>query len=240
MGSPRKRPPRVPKPKPLPTPPTPQDWDRPSLPATGDDSQDAIYLSVGRALTAWERLEGVLGLIFIRAIGQSYFSGMPALRAYGTITSFSGRYEMLTAAIEAAIFEKKNNPLNPIAENSDELRDVENAANILSRIKSFSARRNEIAHGIVDKHPGDKSIAGLFGQKPEFGWVLQPSEYATTKKELRRGGILIPAIQEPRYYYTAQQIDRFTSKFEQLLSDARTYLKVFTRLLDDASSEEEM
>src|SRR5205085_1041102 len=79
----------------------PKPWDVPARPATADFSEQ-IYFSVGKALSNWELVEQQLGEMFSMFI-QSPVSGAtplgePAIRAYGSVVSFSSRADMLEAA----------------------------------------------------------------------------------------------------------------------------------------------
>jgi hypothetical protein len=140
----RSKQPRQKKAPPPPTPKTPKPSDQlPWLPE-GEAQADSIHLAVGRALHTWELMESALARIF-GALVQSRAEG--ALRAYGSVVSFSGRKDMLTMAFEC--YPKKDDPI------------ASAFPNLLDEIKEFSARRNEIAHGIAKEFYSHE-----FGKQP--------------------------------------------------------------------------
>jgi hypothetical protein len=94
---------------------------------------------VGLSLSKWEYLEGQLGLLYACLVDAKYASS-PALRAYGVIGSFSTRIDMLKEAVFAFFFGKKKDDL------------CKSVIELLETARSFSARRNEIAHGIVQPY----------------------------------------------------------------------------------------
>lgn len=211
MGTPRKRPVRIKTPPPPPTPPKSNPWDRPrQLPAHGDLERDTTYLSVGRALSHWERFEAYLAMIYTETIGVRPGQDIPALRAYGAIISFSGRAEMVEEATKAFFFMRPNPGLHS---RFDEL--VEMA-------RGYSARRNDLAHGVVDYHP---AYYATDHEETSRGHVLLPSEYATKKRVLHSVG-LSPVGQIPLYYYGSEHIDGYAIGFRVLRTRAAAYLQL--------------
>jgi hypothetical protein len=213
MGTPRKRPIRQKKPPKPKTPKQRRDWDRPVLPTTGDADQDTTFAAIGRALSAWEALEGALGHIFAATLGVPWYSEMPTLRAYGAVASFSGRADMLNAAIEASFFGKTAVADRMVKAGLERL---------IERAIGFSGRRNDIAHGVVGEHPHYYSGTGaLFSGPQTLGFVLLPSYFATGKRKLAVGGLITPVVQAPVYYYSSREMMVFTEHFLRLDGEAR-------------------
>jgi hypothetical protein len=87
--------------------PMPNPWDIPDWRTTAEQSQDALYLEVGRALSAWEGVEQALADIFAILVGAPHWperDRAPALRAFGTIIGFLARIGMLEAATQAYFY----------------------------------------------------------------------------------------------------------------------------------------
>lgn len=140
------------KPRPPPTPKTPRPWDAPPPPEKGDEDSDVLYAAIGRALSEWEHLEEELARIFSSLVVGG--EGTAAERSYGAVATFRGRMDMIEAAAEAFFF------LYP-----DDRSSLGNDLHVLiTSARSFGARRNEIAHGIVrhNVRTGDWALIGLF------------------------------------------------------------------------------
>jgi hypothetical protein len=143
---------------------------------------------------------------------------LPALRAYGSVISFSGRAEMISAATLTMFFVRPNPALQ------------KEAKDLLDKAIGFSGRRNDIAHGYVDHHPAYYSKT----MDAALGFVLFPSEFATKKRRLATGGLIIPTYQTPLYYYNSEEILVFTLHFRKLAVDARNYLLALRKFLKEA------
>ena len=191
--------PRVKKPPPPPTPKQPAPWDIPPIPIVGDISDDAIFTAVGVALSQWEYFEGYLGEIYAFLIGSA-LQTTPAMRSYGAISSFSSRVDMIKAA--AAAYFTTNNK-----EPSEELKIL------LERAKSFSLRRNDIAHGIVQPftHPS--------GLQPRT-YALLPSRHATRRRRIEYNLEVSRFDSVHEYAYTSNEIKYFGSCFSSLANEA--------------------
>jgi hypothetical protein len=113
-----------------------QPWEVPDLPTHGDQSKDDTFRAVGAALSQREYFEGNLTSAFSYLIGSGY-GNIAALRAYGSVETFRGRANMIETAAEVYL---RYNPDAALQSLLDE---------IIKRSRQFSARRNEIAHGIV-------------------------------------------------------------------------------------------
>src|SRR5205085_1743843 len=80
-----------------PTKKSPKPWDPLPLPEKGDPEASKTFEAVGRAISSWELIEAHLGLIFSVFVDtDSIVAG--AMRAYGSVTSFSSRHDMIKAA----------------------------------------------------------------------------------------------------------------------------------------------
>lgn len=198
-----------PRPKKSPPPPTPKRskaWDIPPFPKRGDRRAQKTHAEVGLALSQWEYLEGNLGILFGYLV-DAPDELSPALRAYGTISSFSTRNDMLREATSAFFFRRKN----------DELR--QKTITLLDESKNFSPRRNEIAHGIVQPY-----YAG--GLAPT-GFAVAPSRFSTRKKKLTIHALTEYTVTADAYAYTSVELRSFTEHFCDLaLEVERVYLDI--------------
>jgi hypothetical protein len=169
-------------------------WTRPPIPTIGDETADDVYTAVGWALSGWEVLEmNVVGL-FDRLIGVDLDSHA-SHRAYGAVTIWNIRRDMLRAAAEAYFLEFSNPTL---------AKEVEGAIKL---IDNYASRRNDIAHGIVlayDEVFGPPSPLGGFR-----GWVLFPA--LTSTKAMRS------PFRDPKYAYTSELIRALGQRFREII-----------------------
>ena len=116
-------------------------WDIPPHPSNGDFDESALFASIGRALTEWEQVEAACAELFAVLVSVSQRSAQhaPAIRAYGTVISFKARCEMLKAAATAYFHHRRKK----------KVRFEKQLKTLIDECLSFSARRNEIAHGQV-------------------------------------------------------------------------------------------
>lgn len=168
-------------------------WDRRPWPRKGTRSVPKMYEGVGRALSAWERLEGALSLLFSELIESE---SKAARRSYNAVRTWQGRSEMLQAASETYFLK------NPDKEAQNKFKEVYKNA------KNFSDRRHDIAHGVVDyfdKWPSSgRSIA-------KASYCLHPS-YSNTKDRTQD--------EMPEYCYTAPELDYFFEQFTLMIRPA--------------------
>ena len=162
-------------------------WDVPPVPDKGDASPESIFLAVGRAMTQWEHLEAALGDFFAFLVGGDFGLTDPALRAYGSIVSFNQRATMLEEAA-SAYFHATPHP--SFQERFHQLIKIE--------CRNFAGRRNDIAHGLVEK--GFDKSGGLSN-------FLIPGRYASKKWK---------PDQPPHYLYSSKEIDYFAEQFAAL------------------------
>jgi len=118
----------------------------------------------------------------------------PAIRAYGAVSAFSTRLDMIRAASEAYFLHRKKTV-------SEEFQ------SILDDAKNFATRRNEIAHGIVQPYFIGHIVVGS---------VLGPSRYATRKLKLERDDNSDKLEVVRKYAYTSTEIDYFGEQFKKL------------------------
>jgi hypothetical protein len=196
---------------PPPTPPKANLWDQPPEPKTGDAKEETIFAAIGRALSAWEEFEHSMANLFAQFLRVDT-DDLPAVRAYGSVISFQGRASMVSAAAEAYFFENPEPTLQSRVED------------LLKLAKGLSARRNEIAHGIVRniQVPGQPIVipnGPMFRPLVKWGFGLVPSFYSTNKTSLAEGETLLSGIRrQPKYTYTSHELVSFTAKFFTLNS----------------------
>jgi hypothetical protein len=106
-------------------------WDVRPKAVKGNQTPDSIFLAVGVALTAWERLESMLAELFDLLLASE---NRAAFKVYQSSKTSNARREMLSAAL----------PLDRASE-----RENAELTNFVSSVNEFAARRNEIAHGQI-------------------------------------------------------------------------------------------
>lgn len=177
-------------------------WDRPPILEKGDRIRNSTYRSVGLALSNWEFYEFALGLIF-RCVANADWDG-PVDHAYGSIITHKGRVEMIQATAKVYF---KRHPTGPRKE----------LTAVLDKAGKLCARRNEIAHGRVQR----------FEKRP--GWYLLPSHFAINKHELlgvvegtpsKFGPGRAKTKRRPLYAYTSKQITGMATAFWDLGQEA--------------------
>lgn len=179
-------------------PPLHEHWNSPPSKEYGDVTDDAVFLAVGRALSTWEEIEVALANMFALFV-ESYSDA--AKRAFGAISSSSGRREALENAAEMfATMQGDDFPKKDFDQ-------------ILSHIAKASGRRNEIAHGIV-------TAFELDGKK--HGHFLVPASYNSRKTAARTNEWWLKLASDPedqfmvfggKYRYTSADIAHFTRLF---------------------------
>jgi hypothetical protein len=203
------------KPRPPPTPKQPKPWDIPPLPIRGDANKQDTFSAVGMALSQWEYFEGYLGLFYGLVVGAKTHTS-PSMRAYGAVSTFSTRLDMIKEASSAYFFTYKTDYPDDISV-------------LLEDAKHFAARRNEIAHGIVQPY-----YAGGLGNN---GFALGPSRYATRKRKLKRLEHIGQDGVEELYAYTSEDLRVFVTHFDALANRAmQIWMDVSKLRLDTPSS----
>jgi hypothetical protein len=187
-------------------PPTPKQvnpWDVPlHLPFEGDMDENAIYLSVGKALSQWERLEHQMSNIFAAVVSKS--ADNPARWAYGAVMASGTRADMLKGAAYIYFF--------PLVRTANEKKRAEfedlqkQLGDLMEEVGKFAARRNNIAHGVVSPYFPPTTGKG--------GFCLVPPLYATKHYKAR------PVYP---YAFTSKMIDEYATHFARLGKEAYNY-----------------
>lgn len=177
---------------------TKRPWDIVDPSIRGDVDERAVFDAVGRALTEWETLEvecAKMFAVFVSA-NQKRTYHAPAVRAYGTITSADTRYKMLKLASES-YFERR--PAKRVQFEADW-----NA--MLNGYFQYKDRRNEIAHGLVQRVfvTSRKTSKGL--RRQAIGIYLTPSFFNPKKF---KGGKF-------SYLYVSGDIIHYKQEFTKL------------------------
>ena len=207
----------------------------PPPPIRGGDTEEApLYTQVGRALSAWEAMEDIVARLFSALVGDRVaLMASPATRAYGTVATFRGRKEMVSAAAQSYFFEK---------EHKGRLAEIKSFLNSCS---DWSARRNEIAHGVVrqiilETHP-------LFQEElTDLTYYLIPANYNSNKVRLiprdlsikqKKGQSERDAIKSyienflqngvGKYKYNSQQVSYYADGFAKLAESGEQVLERF-------------
>lgn len=144
-------------------------WDPRPPSSVGDSREDTIFSAVGQALTEWEQMENACAQLFAVLVSANHKRVYlaPAIRAYGTITSAATRQQMLANAGDAYFSKRKAKALTHEAEFNE----------LIKAYKEFASRRNEIAHGSVQRVFLTKR-----GSRPDArGLYLTPSFYNPRK-----------------------------------------------------------
>ncbi|MGJ4927480.1 hypothetical protein ACQR1K_10065 [Bradyrhizobium sp. HKCCYLRH3095] len=157
----------------------------------GNSSETEIFTSVGKALSHWEMVESAVASLFTMiTLGNYSAPTTPVLRAYSAIVGSRNRMQMVRAALQSWLLSWPDCPLGP------------NAIDQLNLCGNWSARRNDVAHGMVDMTPDDRR------------WYLFPSLYATKGRKLAANPVEgKPLLFRPEYRYNAEIIDGFSQEF---------------------------
>jgi hypothetical protein len=175
-------------------------WDRRPWPDKGTKSLRNMYAAVGRTLSQWERHEFALSRLFTALVTSR--DSLPAARAYCAVRTFEGRADMLRAASAAYFL------LWPEQDLQKQFKII------LSHAASFSPRRNDIAHGVVDYHEKlPYPTTNLRKPRKTQTYALYPS-YANFKDRAVTG--------VPEYCYTEVELDYFYGEFLKLVEPAFT------------------
>lgn len=169
-------------------------WERRPWPAAGDTDITKIFASVGKFLSQWERYEGMLSLLFAAFVSQP--KNDAARRAYVSVRTFEGRAEMLRAA-SAAYFH-----VNPNEAAQSGFKSV------LKGATCFSPRRNDIAHGLVDRFFPQVMQPG---EAFDISYALYPSYASFKERDLQ---------DQPGYCYSSVELEYFYTQIIELTREA--------------------
>jgi len=192
-------------------------WDRPPIADEGDKEQRTIYEAVGEALSNWEEVDQELAdlfLIFTCEAGTRDGPGRlvrnAVRRAYGSIISNVGRRLAIEAAAEVYFVPWWGNK----AVSAPLIK-------LLEAVGWASKRRDDIAHGIVDR-PSTMEVYDAYGvlqTSQQHGSFLMPPEYKTDRTYAYPKNLDHPAgMRRARYAYNSAQIRDFTWRFQALKS----------------------
>ncbi|WP_158812084.1 hypothetical protein [Beijerinckia sp. L45] len=179
-------------------------WDVPPIPTRGDEYGDALFAAIGRALIAWEEIEVSLAHLYSALCEKSPYDDGSNLD-YGLPSNFNGRLEKLNDKAETYFIKYSNQGLEG------------RLHELLYRIKRMSARRNDIAHGVVRlfdivKDPNITLLGAI-----DSGWCLVPPHFKGVKHYDRNTPIVL---------FTSRSIKKVESGFWTLKVDIHSILKI--------------
>ena len=184
-------------------------WDRPTLDTggRGDADANAIFHSVGLALTTWENAECALATLFqILSNVRTPDAHQAVLRAFGSVESSAGRRRALEAAAEIYFGQYWSDPIvrKPFK-------------NLMSAFEKASARRDDFAHGMAYSVIVDGEDKGAF---------LFPSNYNTgrTHAWMTTGDDPFAFI-KAKYRYTSAEILGYADGFDKLWQAVGQYIE---------------
>lgn len=169
-------------------------WDPRPVNPLGDSNQNVIFNAVGEALTEWEQLENACAQLFAVLVSanqkRAYLA--PAIRAYGMVSGAGIRQQMLVSAAESYFSRRKGMAQKQEAELNG----------LMKEYSKFAARRNEIAHGLVQRVFLTKR-----GVRPAaIGIYLTPSFYNPKKFK----------NEQLSYLYTSSDLIFYRQEFTKL------------------------
>jgi hypothetical protein len=96
---------------------------------------------------------------------------------------------------------------------------------LLGRARDYSSRRNEIAHGIVQR-------ATIYSDT-RYGYYLFPPDYASNKLNIALlHALAVETALSPRYMYSSAEIGRFEERFcSELIPKADEILHEIVRTI---------
>lgn len=182
-------------------------WDPPPLPSRGDDDDDATYAGVGRVMSRWEAVEIELAHLYTVLVGRPHDAG--ATREYGSGRIFHERLATLCAAAEDYF------RIDPNQTREGETREL------LRKVRGYSDRRNEIAHGIVRQISWVRGLREYLSPDAigHIQFCLVPPHYTFRKFD---------QANRPAYAYTSQEL----LILEQHLFDLAEEVQAFRLTLD--------
>ena len=172
-------------------------WEiRPPSPI-GNSNENEIFSAVGQALTEWEQVEKACAQLFAIFVSANrrrlYFA--PAVRAYGCIISTKSKNDMLREAAKAFFSTRKTK--------SHFVADFEQ---VMADYLNFANRRNEIAHGSVQRVFITARTTARGSRQKAIGCYLMPSFYNPKKFKEEKFS----------YYYTSNDVIHYRQEFTKL------------------------
>lgn len=181
----------------------PNPWDRPPIPPRGDYHEDITYTSVGRFITQWENIEIELSHLYAIFVGK-YFKPEAYDEYYDRSKTLNQRLRTLEEVAQ-----------NYFIKHPDQVNEYDFAA-LVEKVKGFSERRHEIAHGIV---------------RPYHHYAFMTEWSDPYDKDTTRTCLVPPHYQRdwiddlqlPVYVYTSVQINSLTEKLIELLKELNLF-----------------
>jgi hypothetical protein len=166
-------------------------WDIPPFPKRGNASQNVLFESIGRALMAWEEIEGSLAHLYSAFSTDNQFNEL-SNREYGKPDNFWERLSVLDKAAKKYFIVHHD-------------QKIEGEFSKLTEYAiGYAARRNEIAHGrarpIQWIYEPTKSLLSI----APFQWCIIPPHFRG--KKFTKQNV-------PVFVYTSREINRFSEAF---------------------------
>jgi hypothetical protein len=136
-------------------------WDAPAWPEKGDQDVNQIYKAVGKTLSSWEMVEEVVARLFglFTSTTYQYPQMAPAIRAYGSITSFGVRAKMVIEAGRCFFNQFPDERKCPLESNLQPF---------ITECEQWAGRRNDVAHGRAEHLPsGYFLLPGLYHRQKQ-------------------------------------------------------------------------
>jgi hypothetical protein len=199
----------------------------------GGQSEKMTYAAVALALSRWTRFELNMAGLFAAVAGNSDHTRVGVMLAFGAVRTFEGRAEMLKSAAAwffsvQTVFSQKH-ASDPIC-GPKAVLELQSRYNALAKAgNQFVARRNEIAHGVVNPKNLSKVGKNKWVQlvKPRF--VLVPAYFEMSKHNL---------FSSPKFMYGSEELLHYAKEFERLANEAKsltTSIATLTQALQSAS-----
>lgn len=166
-------------------------WNRPTLPKRGDENQFFLFELVGRFMSQWVHVEYNLSLLRSALVGE-HLNG-EAARKYGLDRQFKDRLSELEKEAERRFVRTPNQELEG------------EFSTIRQAVEGFSARRNEVAHAVVQP----SIFLESFIEDRTLGrnaWCLAPPHYE--RRHFSDGG--------PTFAYTSRELVSFIVEMDHL------------------------
>lgn len=194
----------------------------------GSNTTDEVYLSMGRALSKWEEIEGTFGKFFRIFIESKSIAGE---RAYCSMTSVSSRREVLLQTARV-YYDRRHHS------DGKKILNIKDFELMLDHYQFGANFRNQIAHGLatpflanengIDKNYGSFLVSSMFSKKS----VVKNWDFW---KQFGSGKMDKFGIFGHGYKYTHNDIDRIFKIFEtfslllnEMLVELEEYVKKIT------------
>ncbi len=177
-------------------------WKRPAGKPRGESDVNAIFLSVGIALSRWEAVEQLFSWLF------GYFVESPAqaaTRAYGIVTANHSKRAMMDEA--AQVFFRLRRAGEEFSKPLEKL---------LAHYGQAASRRGDIAHGMVmtfdvgGENLGSFLVPPVYNSRNTRAFAPQPVADNFTFSTVK-------------YRYTSEEISQFTMMFNDLQQETMKY-----------------